>query len=144
MGITAPPTPEGFPIQPFDNILGDSADILSTKTPPGEELVGMGLYDGPEEVALCVELNSDVLANGKGLKLEETFSPPPVPEEEDDDDEIEAEGEDDDEVIKEEDEHEYCNDDNYNGTGNEQHLETLQYVGKSGSLNGQSFFFEED
>jgi len=141
MGITAPPTPEGFPIQPFDNILGDGADILSTKTPPGEELVGMGLYDGPEEVALCVELNSDVLANGKGLKLEETFSPPPVPEEEDDDDEIEAEGEDDDEVIKEEDEHEYCNDDNYNGTGNEQHLETLQYVGKSGSLNGQSFFF---
>ncbi|KAL4920483.1 hypothetical protein BDW62DRAFT_6714 [Aspergillus aurantiobrunneus] len=68
--LTEPATPDFLPIQQF----GDDADPQSMsplEKPDAGELVGMGLYNNPETFAdgsLCG-------MNGKGLKLEETFSP---------------------------------------------------------------------
>lgn len=47
----------------------------------GKELVGMGLYDAPDPTSSWGGL---VEATGKGLKLEETWQPPEVGEEDDD------------------------------------------------------------
>ncbi|KAL4983128.1 hypothetical protein BDW68DRAFT_169467 [Aspergillus falconensis] len=75
-----PATPDFLPIQQF----GDDAESVSAlELPdPGDELVGMGLYCEPDA-------STDGLIygmNGKGLKLEETFTPSA---EKDDDDEEE-------------------------------------------------------
>lgn len=55
--VTGPPTPDLLPMQPFEPETQEDED----------ELVGMGLYNQPES------FNGSVL--GKGLKLEETFTP---------------------------------------------------------------------
>ncbi|KAL4758113.1 uncharacterized protein BDW70DRAFT_142293 [Aspergillus foveolatus] len=64
-----PATPDFLPIQQF----GDDAESVPAfeKPEPGDELVGMGLYSEPDA-------STDGLVygmNGKGLKLEETFTP---------------------------------------------------------------------
>ncbi|KAL6229684.1 hypothetical protein BDW75DRAFT_90719 [Aspergillus navahoensis] len=64
-----PATPDLLPIQQF----GDDAESVPVleKPDPGDELVGMGLYSEPDA-------STDGLVygmNGKGLKLEETFTP---------------------------------------------------------------------
>lgn len=67
----------------------------------GEVLVGMGLYDAPDKVNDDPQLDnyrstvSSLLGSrfrpaepqGKGLKLEETWSPPPKSEDDEDEDE---------------------------------------------------------
>ncbi|GFF26528.1 hypothetical protein IFM51744_06560 [Aspergillus udagawae] len=77
---SGPPTPF-LPIQQFDE-----PDAVEEK--PEDELVGMGLYSHPD-----ASLNASLTGlSGKGLKLEETFTPSPDDETENQD----ADGEDDD------------------------------------------------
>ncbi|GIJ86219.1 hypothetical protein Asppvi_005101 [Aspergillus pseudoviridinutans] len=77
---SGPPTPF-LPIQQFDE-----PDAVEEK--PEDELVGMGLYSNPD-----ASLNASLTGlSGKGLKLEETFTPSPDDETENQD----ADGEDDD------------------------------------------------
>lgn len=67
--LSGPSTPDFLPIQKFDDI------PISTQTKKGgkaeEELVGMGLYSQPDRSLIQTQTGS----LGKGLKLEETFSP---------------------------------------------------------------------
>ncbi|RHZ43483.1 uncharacterized protein CDV56_102562 [Aspergillus thermomutatus] len=78
---SGPPTPNFLPIQQFDE-----PDAVEEK--PEDELVGMGLYSHPD-----ASLNGSLTGlSGKGLKLEETFTPSPDDETENQD----ADGEDDD------------------------------------------------
>ncbi|KAJ5690127.1 hypothetical protein N7462_004519 [Penicillium macrosclerotiorum] len=65
--VSGPSTPDFLPIQQFD-----SSPMLSQKEgKPEEELVGMGLYSQPNSSLGLAHQG----ALGKGLKLEETFSP---------------------------------------------------------------------
>lgn len=66
--FSGPSTPEFLPIQQFDDDLGTSAQKQSKQE---EELVGMGLYSQPDRS--LSQVPQETL--GKGLKLEETFSP---------------------------------------------------------------------
>lgn len=80
-GVTGPSTPDLFPIHPTQ----DQSEIESLdSTNDDVELVGMGLYSQPESSQTS---NQGVL--GKGLKLEETFTPSTDKEDKDtgDDDE---------------------------------------------------------
>jgi hypothetical protein len=116
---TAPPTPEIFlPIQhpepafpPEDSI--PYHPLEDNESDDGEELIGMGLYDAPETAkspsadpqldnyrALMMSslLGSSYVprraeSTGKGLKLEETWTPPSDDEDQEDDDEQDGEGE---------------------------------------------------
>lgn len=120
---TAPPTPENFlPIQhsepafpPEDSIPYHSLE--DNESDDGEELIGMGLYDTPEiskfpaadpqldnyrTFMMTSLLGSGYIPPrrpepmGKGLKLEETWTPPDDEDEDDDqedDDEQDGEGE---------------------------------------------------
>ncbi|KAJ5587437.1 uncharacterized protein N7459_003202 [Penicillium hispanicum] len=67
--LSGPSTPDFLPIQKFD----DDSDIAPTKKDgkPDDELVGMGLYNQPD--GSLGQAPQGLL--GKGLKLEETFSP---------------------------------------------------------------------
>jgi hypothetical protein len=118
---TSPPTPENFlPIQHPDPSFPTEESIpyhpLSDDEPEGEELIGMGLYDSPEVAKTpssdphLDNYRSTMISQlwgsphrlpeptGKGLKLEETWSPPASDDGDDeDDDERDGEGEDDDE-----------------------------------------------
>ncbi|KAH1423616.1 hypothetical protein KXV70_007528 [Aspergillus fumigatus] len=77
---SGPPTPF-LPIQQFD-------EPEAVEEKPEDELVGMGLYSHPD-----TSLNASLTGlSGKGLKLEETFTPSPDDETENQD----ADGEDDD------------------------------------------------
>ncbi|RHZ55090.1 hypothetical protein CDV55_103774 [Aspergillus turcosus] len=79
---SGPPTPF-LPIQQFDE-----PDAVEEK--PEDELVGMGLYSCPD-----ASMNASLAGlSGKGLKLEETFTPSPDDETENQD----ADGEDDDDL----------------------------------------------
>jgi hypothetical protein len=117
---TSPPTPDMFlPIQHPESALPTDDAIpyhsLSDSEPEGEVLQGLGLYDNPEMVKSTSDpqLNSyrsmmmtqffgsghrrsEPESTGKGLKLEETWTPPSDSEDEEDDDEKDGEGEDDD------------------------------------------------
>ncbi|KAH8705404.1 hypothetical protein BGW36DRAFT_393029 [Talaromyces proteolyticus] len=84
---SVPPTPE---VKSSDYFVYEN-----NATAHGDDLVAVGLYDEPEGLSLGSGLlggGFDSIQAGKGLKLEETFSP--APEAEDDDD---AEHEDDEE-----------------------------------------------
>jgi len=119
---TSPPTPENFlPIQHPDSAFNAEESIpyhsLSDADSDGEELIGMGLYDGPKTPSTDPQLDQycSLIAShsfetlpkaeriGKGLKLEETWQPPASDDEDDDDDdddeddEQDGEGEEDDE-----------------------------------------------
>lgn len=109
----------------------------------GEKLVALGLYDTPEP---SLSWGGLVEATGKGLKLEETWQPP-----EDDDDEDEEE--------EEEEGEEEAADDASSEASIEEPSPPLPSVNQQvtqlqmpvhvkaqtpGSLEGQSFFFDED
>ncbi|KAI9370783.1 hypothetical protein BJX61DRAFT_68974 [Aspergillus egyptiacus] len=83
--LTEPATPDFLPIQQFNDTAPQS---LSTpeKPDPEDELVGMGLYNNPDTF---IE-GSLYPLNGKGLKLEETFTPS-LDEEEDEEEEEDPE-----------------------------------------------------
>ncbi|KAL1986509.1 hypothetical protein VTN96DRAFT_6268 [Rasamsonia emersonii] len=91
--FTAPPTPDVFPTQ-FKNTLEPQSEPTKSQT-QDDELIGMGLYDEPETISMENSLlggsNTNRETAGKGLKLEETFSPSP-----DNDEDDEEEGKEDD------------------------------------------------
>ena len=97
---TAPPTPECFPTQPVSQTWQDQTDQLSPlSSKESKELIGMGLYDGPDRHSWSLESMLDGPTNlfapgrpesmGKGLKLEEKWEPP-----EEEEDETDSEGQD--------------------------------------------------
>ncbi|PQE30126.1 cell morphogenesis Las1 protein [Rutstroemia sp. NJR-2017a WRK4] len=111
---TAPPTPDNFlPIQHPEPSFTSEESIpyhpLSEDEPEGEELIGMGLYDTPDNSKTSLadpqldnyRIMSQLLGStyrrtesvGKGLKLEETWQPPTAKEDEDDDEEEDGEAE---------------------------------------------------
>lgn len=123
---TAPPTPENFlPIQhPEPSFPAEDSipyhPLEDSESDDGEELIGMGLYDTPEiskSPAADPQLDNyralmmsqllgagyipprKVEPTGKGLKLEETWTPPSDDEDEDDD-EQDGEGEDEEPEVK--------------------------------------------
>lgn len=122
IATTAPPTPEDFlPIQHPESTFPSEDTIpyhaLDDSEDEGEELIGMGLYDGPEDAKspssdpqldnyralMMSQLMGTAYCrpsepSGKGLKLEETWAPPPSDDEEEDDSEQDGEGEDEDEI----------------------------------------------
>lgn len=97
--ISAPATPDIIPAREHTKEPDHSTKV---QKPPSqnEELVGVGLYDEPDGL---VSLGSTLLGGihdyqepiGKGLKLEETFSPAPVDEENGDSDGDDEDAEDD-------------------------------------------------
>lgn len=93
-GLTGPSTPEFLPIQKFDEE-PTLADASLHNQGPENELVGMGLYNSPGMLE-----TSRQGVSGKGLKLEETFTPSSDNEEDKDADDGDDEGQDDVEPIK--------------------------------------------
>jgi len=118
---TTPPTPDNFlPIQHPEPAFPSEDSIPyypleDNESDDGEELIGMGLYDAPEiakspsadpqlenyrALMMSSLLGSGYIPprrvepTGKGLKLEETWTPPSDDEDQDDDDEQDGEGED--------------------------------------------------
>jgi hypothetical protein len=91
--LTAPPTPDVIPVQNIRENSGGQ-QWLSKLSANGDDLIGVGLYDEPGSFSLGGGLLGATQTFepicGKGLKLEETFTPPPETEdadgEEDDDD----------------------------------------------------------
>ena len=67
--LTGPSTPEFLPIQNFDDEPAPLDPAINTEE-PGDELVGMGLYNSPGMFD-----TSKQGVSGQGLKLEETFTP---------------------------------------------------------------------
>ncbi|KAF7720225.1 Uncharacterized protein PECH_003341 [Penicillium ucsense] len=67
--ISGPSTPDFLPIQQFDDEPALNSTLISQ--PQEEELVGMGLYSQPSTAQNSLQQG----LTGKGLKLEETFSP---------------------------------------------------------------------
>lgn len=113
--MTGPSTPDLLPIQPHEDYEHESA--LDTKD--DNELVGMGLYNQPETT-------QGVL--GKGLKLEETFTPSP-----DDDKDLEDDDED------------ASNDEQTDQDPEPQEVEPIKQPAKpSMDLLSQSFLFDDD
>lgn len=99
----APQTPDFLPIQyppePSQNMTVDPSPPMVKKK--SKELVGMGLYDCPDQdsissLDLLTRLSDHRESMGKGLKLEETWQPPT--EEEEDEDEAEEDAEDEEEA----------------------------------------------
>lgn len=95
---TAPPSPALLPIQNFNNDGSTSPFLLGSPRVEKEELVGMGLYDRPQDVQSSTlfsglaSMAALTAGMGKGLKLEESFEPPPT----EDDEDAQEENEDDD------------------------------------------------
>lgn len=87
-----PPTPNFLPIQQFDDLPAPAAKsdpesslvLSSSVSRNGDELVGMGLYSEPD---LIIEQHPAYGRTGKGLKLEETFTPSSENEDQEGDDE---------------------------------------------------------
>ncbi|KKK16973.1 hypothetical protein ARAM_006901 [Aspergillus rambellii] len=113
--LTEPSTPDFLPIQQF----GDASDSQSVpvlgKQKHEDELVGMGLYTDPDTF-LEGSLNG---LNGKGLKLEETFTP----SSDDEGDDNDAEGDQDE--------------------PNEMHAPQKQPTKPAESMMHKSFFFDD-
>ncbi|PGH34957.1 hypothetical protein GX50_02195 [[Emmonsia] crescens] len=96
---TALSTPNILPTQHYDSE-PKTPLLVPDRNEPGEELVGVGLYDEPEGLPLWdypinnyLRLDRDVDSlislkrpGGKGLKLEETFDPSTIKALQDDDD----------------------------------------------------------
>lgn len=98
----------------------------------GKELVGMGLYDAPDPTSAWGGLTE---ATGKGLKLEETWQPPEADDEEEDDDDASSEGSMDEPSPP-----------LPAADPRTQHLQLPVHVKAQtpGSMEGQSFFFDDD
>ncbi|KAJ6083589.1 hypothetical protein N7467_007724 [Penicillium canescens] len=82
--MSGPSTPDFLPIQQFEDPIQPIA-VPKKAGKPEEELVGMGLYNQPNGTLARAPQSK----SGKGLKLEETFTP----SDEDKDDEADAEAE---------------------------------------------------
>lgn len=67
--LSGPSTPDFLPVQQFEDVSTSTQSKKGAKAE--EELVGMGLYNQPERTLAQTQAGSV----GKGLKLEETFSP---------------------------------------------------------------------
>ena len=101
---SAPATPDIFTVKEHTKEPDDSTEVQKPLS-QNEELVGVGLYDKPDGL---VSFGSTLLGSvrdyqepiGKGLTLEETFSPAPVNEENDEED---GDDEDEDDENEEED-----------------------------------------
>jgi hypothetical protein len=106
----------------------------------GERLVALGLYDLPESSS---SWNGMVEATGKGLKLEETWQPP----EDDDDDEEEDEEDEDadvDDASSEASEEPSPPLPSVNDCNQQLQLPVHVKAQTPGSMDGQSFFFDDD
>ncbi|KAL5343127.1 hypothetical protein BJX70DRAFT_207965 [Aspergillus crustosus] len=127
--LTEPVTPDFLPIQQFgDNVDSQSLSIIE-KGNSEDELVGMGLYNNPETLTE----GSLYGLNGKGLKLEETFTPSS------DNEADENEAEDDD--------HQESNDSSASQTQQQSHQQydsNNQANNLVGNMIQKSFFFEDD
>jgi hypothetical protein len=107
----------------------------------GKELVGMGLYDLPDTSMQWGSLQGE--ATGKGLKLEETWQPPEEEDEEDDDED--GEGEDDGDDASSEDAEEELTPPSPAQPAPAQLQAPVNMKPQTpSSMEGQSFFFEED
>ncbi|CRG84401.1 hypothetical protein PISL3812_01693 [Talaromyces islandicus] len=86
---TAPATPDGTALSHPVYKNDDQSILPEAAAARGDDLVALGLYDEPQVLSLGSSLLGGSLDSiphaGKGLKLEETFSPAPVAEEDDDD-----------------------------------------------------------
>jgi hypothetical protein len=102
----------------------------------GERLVALGLYDLPEPSSSWSGLAE---ATGKGLKLEETWQPPEEDEDEDDED---ADAEDD--ASSEASEEPSPPLPAVNDCNQQLHLPVHVKAQTPGSMDGQSFFFDDD
>ncbi|KAL2821514.1 hypothetical protein BJX63DRAFT_218311 [Aspergillus granulosus] len=129
--LTEPPTPDFLPIQQF----GEEADSQSgpalEKPNADDELIGMGLYNNPETFTE----GSFYGLNGKGLKLEETFTPSSDDEADDND------AEDDEQPEPE------TQSRTNNGSQAQQqnsHIEINKQSKPAESMIQKSFFFEDD
>lgn len=105
----------------------------------GEKLVALGLYDLPDQ---SLQWSGLMEATGKGLKLEETWQPP----EEDEDDEDE---DDDDDAAADDASSDASEEPSpplpaVNGTSQHLHLPVHVKNQTPGSMEGQSFFFDDD
>ncbi|KAL4887372.1 hypothetical protein BJY04DRAFT_175763 [Aspergillus karnatakaensis] len=127
--MTEPVTPDFLPIQHFGDDLDSQSMPILEKADPEDELVGMGLYNNPDSLTE----GSLYGLNGKGLKLEETFTPSPENEADEDD----AEDDDDQGPIPERasESHQQPN----------SHYDASQQTNNaSGMMMQNSFFFEDD
>lgn len=116
-----------LPIQhPSADLDGDSS-MDDEEEVTGKELVGMGLYD-PPETSLDWESSALQGGSGKGLKLEETWEPPEIEEDEDVDDASSDDGSVEEPPKQEE----------------PQPLPLQTKPQLPPSMDGRSFFFEED
>jgi hypothetical protein len=97
----------------------------------GKELVGMGLYDAPDPTSAWGGFTE---ATGKGLKLEETWQPPEA-EEDDDEDDASSEG-----SIEEPSPPLPAT----NPQSQQLQLPVHVKAQTPGSMEGQSFFFDDD
>lgn len=97
--LTAPPTPDVFPSQHFETNSELRPEVPAKSVSQGDELIGMGLYDEPETISMENSLlggtNAYQEITGKGLKLEETFSPAPDKDEDEEEEEEDEEEKDD-------------------------------------------------
>lgn len=92
--FTGPPTPDFLPIQQFPDASASCPDLTSKSESSADELVGVGLYDEPDtslaDNSMLGGFNEVQGSKGKGLKLEETFTPTSDDEEDDGEDETEG------------------------------------------------------
>ncbi|KAI9928184.1 hypothetical protein ASPWEDRAFT_39015 [Aspergillus wentii DTO 134E9] len=126
-GFSGPSTPDFLPIQQPDDDANALSQLAAKK--PEDELVGMGLYNNPDAF---MESSLQGLS-GKGLKLEETFTPSA--------DEENKNSEDDDEDDEDEDEDEA--DETPADKQEQPKTESFKQPSKPSMLN-KSFFFEDD
>lgn len=134
--LTGPSTPDFLPIQNFNDNLASITQSTLDDVEPEDELVGMGIYNTPGALE-----TSRTGVSGKGLKLEETFTPSSDNEEDDD-------GEDEDDYYD-------AQESNENEHNKDQYPEPPQYRQPSTSSSKQpvkpptnllhrSFFFDQD
>jgi hypothetical protein len=96
---TAPPSPTLLPTQNFNNDGSTSPFLLGSPRVGKEELMGLGLYDRPQDVQTSTlftgptSMAALTAGIGKGLKLEESFEPPATEDDEENQEEDEEEGE---------------------------------------------------
>jgi hypothetical protein len=125
--LTEPVTPDFLPIQQFNDDLDSQSMSILEKADAEDELVGMGLYNNPDTFTE----GSLYGLSGKGLKLEETFTP--SSENEADDNEAE-------------DDYRESNKDSVSQTQqhpNPQNDTSNQINNLAGSMMQKSFFFED-
>ncbi|KAL3473082.1 hypothetical protein BJX99DRAFT_201966 [Aspergillus californicus] len=128
--LTEPTTPDFLPIQQFGDDTEPQSMSTLEKPHPEDELVGMGLYNNPDSFAEGTLYG----LNGKGLKLEETFSPSS------DNEADENDAEDDDQQQANETQ-------NYNSASQIQKQSDSHYAQSNKpteSILQKSFFFEDD